>query len=136
MEEQVQSMYYEFQMINQQVEELSDQKDVLNQELNQLNNTIEALSEIRKVESEEEILVPLSQGIFARATIKNTETLLVNVGAETLVKKDIDSTKEILNGRISRMKEFLGQTQNNIQSLQQRAQQISQELQGMLENVQ
>ncbi|MBW2970609.1 prefoldin subunit alpha [Candidatus Woesearchaeota archaeon] len=130
--EQMQSKYYEFQLINEQLKELQQQAQVLEEQLGELQSTVEALGELKKTKKGEKLLVPVSQGIFAKAELKNNEKLVVNVGANTLVDKGVDETKELINERLKRVTEFKDQTMHNIEALSARAKELLEELQSMV----
>lgn len=131
-ESNMQAKYYEFQMINEQLKELAQQAQVLEEQINDLNTTMEALDVLEKTEEKTELLVPVSQGIFAKTTLKENDKLLVNVGANVVVDKNVKQTKEIIADRLKRMQEFNNQTVENMEALNSRAKELLAELQSMV----
>jgi len=51
------------------------------------------------------LLVPVSEGIFAKASLSDHKTLLVNVGSNVVVEKTIEETRNLLQDRNQELKE-------------------------------
>jgi prefoldin alpha subunit len=54
------------------------------------------LNELKTVKGDEEILVPVANGIFVEAKLKNATILKVNVGKGIMVDKTIPETLELI----------------------------------------
>ena len=114
-EEKLQKMYLEFQMLDQQIKQLDKQHTVLNDQLVELMATRQSLEDMEKVKEKTEILVPLSSGIYAKAEIKDSKKFIVNVGANTALVKDINSTKKLMETQIDEMKKLRETLVNQLQ---------------------
>ena len=68
-EKKMQETYMEFQMIDQNIKQLQKQLEMLTNQMMEVNSTINGLDEFNKINGEKQIFVPLSSGIFAKATI-------------------------------------------------------------------
>jgi prefoldin alpha subunit len=93
----------EFKMLDQYIKQLQSQLEMITHQLIELNATSNSLNEFNNLSAGKEMFVPLSSGIFAKASIKDTSELLVNVGANVAVKKDVNSTKKLIQKRLSFM---------------------------------
>jgi len=60
-----------------------------------------SLDELKKINRDTEIIIPLGQGVFTRGRITEKNNLLNLVGAEIAVEKSIDETKESVSGQIN-----------------------------------
>jgi len=120
-EEELKQKYYELQMIQENLKQLKQQAEALEEQGNDLNAALKAVIDIEKAKTGEEIMVPISSGIFIKAGIKEQKNMLVNVGANVLVKKDSEKVKELLKDRIKTVQEYQKETAANMQTLAKRA---------------
>lgn len=99
-EAELQKAYLELQMLDQHMKQMQQQLQMITQQGAEMAATIQSLDEFTTLKKEKEMWIPLSSGIFAKATLKETEEVLVNVGANVAVTKDIPSTKKLINEQI------------------------------------
>ena len=95
-EEQIQQKYMQFQMIQQQLEEVNQHLGMLNEQSSELHISIEAVKEIAKTKLDNEFLAPVANGIFIKGELKENQKLVVNVGMNTTVEKTIPEVVELL----------------------------------------
>ena len=95
-DEQVQQKYMQFQMIQQQLEEVNQHLGMLNEQSSELDISIEAVKEIAKTKLDNEFLAPVANGIFIKGELKENQKLVVNVGMNTTVEKTIPEVVELL----------------------------------------
>ena len=127
-EENLQKMYLEFQMLDQQIKQLDKQHTVLNDQLVELMATRQSLEDMEKVKEKTEILVPLSSGIYAKAEIKDSKKFIVNVGANIALVKDINSTKKLMETQIDEMKKLQETLVNQLQQQSIKASSLEKEI--------
>ncbi|MBI3027430.1 prefoldin subunit alpha [Candidatus Woesearchaeota archaeon] len=116
-ESKAQEMYMEFKMLDHNIKQLQKQLEAVTHQIIELTMTGSSLDELSKIEAGKEIFVPLSSGIFAKAGIKDTSELLVNVGANVAVKKDIISTKRLIEKQIDEIKKIQKQMIEELEKL-------------------
>ena len=131
-EKKAQELYMEFQMIEQHIKQLQGQLEVITNQLIELSTTRNSLEEFNKINMDKEVFVPLSSGIFAKAKIKDTSDLLVNIGANVVVKKDIDSTKKLIQNQIEEIKKIQRQMIDNMEKMTNHAAQLEMQLQSLI----
>ena len=131
-EKKVQEMYMEFKMLDQYIKQLQSQLEMITHQLIELNATNNSLNEFDKLSAGKEMFVPLSSGIFAKASIKDTSELLVNVGANVAVKKDVASTKKLIQKQMEEIKKIQKQMVNDLEKMTNHAAQLERQLQGMV----
>jgi prefoldin alpha subunit len=127
-EESLQKMYVEFQMINQQIKQLENQSTALNNQLLELMSTNQSLDEIDKVKENSEILVPLSTGIYARAQLKNSNSFIVNIGANVAMDKDLNATKEVIQEQVMEIRKLQESLMNELQTHTQKSSSLELEM--------
>ena len=131
-EKKAQEMYMQFQALDQHIKQLQRQLEAVTQQLMELTATGISLDEFKKISAGKEIFVPLSSGIFAKASIKDTSDLLVNVGANIAVKKDIDSTKKLIQNQMEEIRKIQKQMVDELEKMMNHAAQLEMQLQGIV----
>ena len=99
----MQEKYLELQMADQQIKQIQQQLQLIQQQMTDLDSLKENLDEFRDVKPGTEILVPFANGIFAKAELKDSKELLINVGGNTTVSKTVGGTKEMLDAQMDEM---------------------------------
>ena len=128
-EKKAQEMYMEFQALDQHIKQLQKQLEMVTHQLIELNSTSNSLDEFNKINAGKEIFVPLSSGIFAKASIKDTSELIVNVGANVAVKKDVASTKKLIQNQMEEIKKIQRQMIEELEKMTNHAAQLERKLQ-------
>ena len=131
-EKKAQEMYMQFQVIEQHIKQLQRQLEMVTHQLVELSVASNSLDDFKKIDSAREIFVPLSSGIFAKAVIEDTSELLVNVGANVVLKKDIFSTKNLIQRQIEEVKKVQRQMIDELEKMTSHATQIERQLQGLV----
>ena len=128
-EKKAQELYMQFQMLDQHIKQLQRQLEAVTSQLIELSVTSSSLDEFKNLSSGKEIFVPLSSGIFAKASIKDTSELLVNVGANVAVKKDVTSTKSLIQNQMEEIKKIQKQMIDELEKMTSHAAQLEMQLQ-------
>lgn len=103
-EEKAREMFMEFQALEQNIKQLQKQLELIMGQMIELTATNKSLDEFANINVNKEVFIPLSSGIFAKANISNTQELLVNVGANVVIKKDTPSTKNLIIKQIDEIR--------------------------------
>ena len=131
-EKMAQEMYMEYQMLDQHIKKMQSQIETLTNQLMEAAATKNGLDELDKINSGKEIFVPISSGIFVKATIKETSELLVNVGAGAVVQKDLLSAKKLVQKQLEEMKNVHERMINEVDRMARRAAEIEAEIQKLM----
>lgn len=102
----IEQKYTELQMVSEQLERLRTQLHSTDDKLAQVDFVISSLREFSTVHGEQEILIPITDGVFAKAVIKDTTELLVNVGAGAVVDKDVPGAIQMLEKQKLKLAEY------------------------------
>ena len=127
-----QEMYMEFQVLDQHIKQLQKQLEMVTHQLIELTVTSNSLDEFNNIKNEKEVFVPLSSGIFAKASIKDTSQLLVNVGANVVVKKDVAETKKLISNQIEEIKKVQKNMIDELDKMTEHAAQLEKQLQDLV----
>ena len=131
-EKQAQEMYMEYQALDQHIKQLQRQLEAITGQLMELSATRSGLDDFDKIRPGKEIFVPVSSGIFAKASIATTTEMLVNVGANVVVQKDLESTKKLIQKQVEEIKKIHGQAMEDLEKLTGRAAHLEMELQKLM----
>ena len=131
-QEKTQEMYMEFQALDQRIKQIQKHLEVLTSQIMEMTGTSSSLDEFDKIKKGNEVFVPLSSGIFAKATLSGTSELLVNVGANTVVTKDVQSAKKLINSQVDEMKKLHKKMIEDLEKMAERAGQLEMQLQKMV----
>lgn len=124
----LQQRYQELQTLEKHMERLNEQLRSLEEKNAEIQTAKEAIEDIAKTETGKQILVPVSNGIFAKATLTNNTELLVNVGADTIVAKSTDDAKALLEKQENELESYKKSILEQMTSIDQHAYQIEAEI--------
>jgi len=90
----------ELNLLDSKIKELDQNLAILEKQISELQACQLSLDELKNTKKDSEMLAPIIPGIFAKTKLLNNSELLVDIGAKTLVKKNIDETKKIIQKKI------------------------------------
>ena len=126
--EKLQEQHLKLQFLYEQIKEIEKQTQLFNNQIVELTSTIQSLDDFKNLEEGTEILVPINQGMYAKAELKNNKELSVNVGSNVSVKKNVEDTKKLINNQIEEIKKIQQQMILNLQKLSSQAGLIEEEI--------
>lgn len=127
-DEQIQEKYLHLQIIAQTLKQVQQQLSLIDQQLSDIERVRDGLADVGKAPAGAKVLVPLSEGIFAHATLAEPGELLVNVGSNVIVKKGIEETRELLAKRKAELAGSREEMNNQMGELMDAAQALQKEL--------
>lgn len=89
-------------MLEQEARQFEQQIMYIEQQIMELRLLALHLDEIKKAKPKSEILASVGRNIFIKTELASKE-LYVDIGAKTVVKKEIDETKKIIENDISQL---------------------------------
>ncbi|PIN74003.1 prefoldin subunit alpha [Candidatus Woesearchaeota archaeon CG10_big_fil_rev_8_21_14_0_10_45_16] len=120
----VQEQLMQFQMLQGQIEQITEHVQLLNQQMQELDASKTALQDLALSEAKSEMLAPVANGIFVKATLQDTQKLLVNVGAGTVVEKTVEEVINLLKQQEEEMSSKIMEAEGFMQHLHQKAYEI------------
>ena len=126
----------EINVYNQQAELVRQQIELIQTsmaEVDALTNTLDDLNGEKSVEA----FVPVGAGSFIKGELKDTDEIIISIGAGYAIKKDAEGAKTIIAGQKKDLEDSLDKMLANLQqisdilaTLQGQAQQIQSAAQG------
>ena len=117
------------------------QAEVLQQQIETLNATIAELSvamdtlDTVKGEDNKETLVPIGAGSFLITELKNTDEVIIGLGAGVAVKKKIDDAKETIAEQKKELEELRDKMSLDLQKITEYIMQRSPEAEELMQKV-
>lgn len=125
---ELQKRYVELQLIDAQVNQIQKQIQLLDNQLMELDMINASLDDFGEIKAGTEILTSLAPGIYTKAELKDNEELIVNVGSNVVVKKNISETKRMINNQMDEMRKLQEQVIAELNRLILKANSIEQEI--------
>ena len=119
--------YRQLQQLQQQVEQITEYVEKMQGQQKELDASIEALSELQKTNINTEILAPIAHGIFLKAGLTDNQRLVVNVGAEVTVEKNIPEVLSLLAEQKEKIAANLSEAETVLQELYEQGKRLYQE---------
>ena len=117
----------EFEYIEKQIQATSKQLDALDKQASQLSQAIEAITKLKDLK-ESESLVPVVPGVYVKAKLQETDTFLVDVGADVAVPKTAEEAISVFEFQLASTNEYQEKVVMRLESLSKRADELQREL--------
>ncbi len=115
MEEKQQEVMYQLSFFEQQMNNLNQQLDAIEKAIVEMTSLKKGMDEL-KGQKGEEILAHLGKGIYVKAELISEE-FLVDIGNKSFVKKNIETTKELINEQIEKLGGVKQEIKTNLDEL-------------------
>lgn len=129
--EKLQKRYMEFHILNHQIKEMQKQFQTIDAQIAELESTSQNIGELAEAEEGNKMFVSLSPGVFAKAELKDTKNVLINVGAGTAVEKKAEDVKQMVDNQVSELKTYREQMMKQIEMMVMKAKEFEKELKGL-----
>lgn len=124
----IQQKSMEFQMLQQQIQQITEHVELLQQKNMELDISKNALQEIAATGLNTEVLAPIADGIFFKATLQDNQKLIVNVGSNTTVEKTIPETIDLLTKHQQEIIARISEAEKIVQQMQSQAMKIYEDI--------
>ncbi len=94
--EEKQQKLLQFQVLQQHLQEISQQLELLQEQQAELEISINALQQVKETAKQTELLAPVANGIFVKGLLLDTKTVVVNVGSDVTTEMGIPRAVELL----------------------------------------
>ena len=135
-EEDIQQKYMQFQTLQQQMQQINEHVELLNQQNADLDISKNALEELGKTAVDNEILAPIANGIFFKATLKDNQKLVLNVGSNTTVEKTIPEAVNLLTKQQQEIIERIAEAEKILQEMNAQAMKIYEDVEQSVQQAQ
>src|SRR3989344_7391670 len=123
-----QEKYMQFQMLQQQLEKINEHVEFLHQQEEELAISQHAVAELGETPLHNEVLVPIADGIFFKAELKDNQKCIVHVGSETTVENSLADVLRLLEKQQTEIKARTGEMEAIMQQIQEQLSSIYQEI--------
>lgn len=124
----LQQHYLEFQSYHERLQHLHAQHETLESHLQELQTLATSLEQLKKMQQQKDILVPISNSIFAKASMQPLQHLLVGVGSNILVEKTPEEAARGIQQQIAELSAILQRLEQELIATTQRLQHLQQEI--------
>lgn len=127
-QEEQEKKLLEFQILSSQLEQYQNQLASLQQQRQNLSNLSLSLEEISKLKKGDEFLSPLSSGVLVKTELSEPGKILMAVGANVIVKKEIVEAKLSVSEQEKQIILLIAQLKSEAENLAQAVYAIQQEI--------
>jgi prefoldin alpha subunit len=130
--QEYQAQLMRFQELKEHRDMLQNQLEFVNVSLSNVINTKKTVENLKEgVNVDDEILLPIGGHIFVKASIKDTNKILLAVSPDVVIEKDLEGAKEYLDNLIEQHNQQIQFLATQIQQRDQALQQLSQNFQNV-----
>ncbi len=118
-------------------QELKNVEAMLQEQIKEKDLNVQLLSdveELNNMKEGDELIVPISKGIFVKLKLKEFNGFVVNVGNNVLVDKDLDGIKKLLQDNVNILEENINVLKQQEQKLLELIDQLVNEINKNNEN--
>lgn len=134
-QQRLDEMINELNMYKNQAELLQQQVEAIQASLAEveiLESTLEDIKDKKSLET----MVPVGAGSFMNAELKNTDEVIMSVGAGVAIKKSAEEAKETLTSQKEELNDSLDKMMSNLQKISQIVAQLSPQAEELMRKVQ
>jgi len=112
--EKLQEKYILYQLLQQNLESLREHLELIEGQLIELKTTQQVLNDLKGGKSVTDVLIPLGGGCYGKGEVKDIKTFLVNLGANVMVDRKMESLKPLLEKREKDLERAGGEVQEQM----------------------
>lgn len=126
---EMQTLYMELQMLDQQIKATMEQIQMLDSQDKEIILINQNLEDLKNMKAGKEVLIPINNGIFIKGEVKETDKMIISIGAGVAVEKTIPETKIMLDGQLAEVKKIRVDLMSRLNNYTYNAQYIEKQLQ-------
>lgn len=130
-EKYLQEKFVEYNIYKSELEVLAKELGTLNVTEHNLGIGKMTLSNVENLDEKPEILVPIGGNVFVKAKIVDTKNVLVGIGSDIVVKKEISNAIETIDKQLGDLKEAREKIEKQVYKLNEKMKALEPELEKM-----
>jgi len=97
--EKLQEKYVLYQLLQQNLESLREQLELVERQFMEIKTTEQVFKDFKNGKGNDDVLIPLGSGCYGEGKVTDVKTILVNLGANVMVNKTLESANLFLKER-------------------------------------
>ncbi|MHA1733964.1 MAG: prefoldin subunit alpha [Promethearchaeota archaeon] len=97
-----------FQYLEREVASLESQRDFINNLITGIKITRQTIEELKKAEAGQEVVLPVGNSAFIKATVPDPSKLLVAVSNDVIIEQPLDKANDYTEGLLKKYEESRG----------------------------
>lgn len=121
-----------YQILESRIKALTERRDLLLSKMLEIDNTLNSIDEIKETKGKE-IFLPLGANVHVPGKIKKIEKMIVELGADVAVERNVKETKKILKKRKGTLEDGLKEIEGEIRDLSGQISKLQPEIRALLQ---
>lgn len=123
-ENEKQELMIELKALDEELKKLNSHLENMDQQIAELDDSKHVVNEFSELKKNDELRVPLSSGIYIKASILDTKSLMINVGSNVTVEKTPEQVTKILDNQLEELSNYRKQLVEQMKLLINRIEEI------------
>ena len=129
---EVQEKYVEFQILQAQMQAIQKQMEALAEQAHEMDIVHDALDEFSRSKKGSDMFVTLTPGLFVKAKLEDSESVVLNVGGGAMVQKSIPQAKDIVVNQGGELRKLHEDLSTQAKKLEEHALKLQEELRSLV----
>ncbi|MDD4353652.1 MAG: prefoldin subunit alpha [Candidatus Nanoarchaeia archaeon] len=118
----------EFETLRQELESIDAQNQEINIRMAEFKSALEIISQVKKAKPNQEIIMPLSEGLMLKVYIKDPNKALIGIGNKIIVEKNSEECDKYIKERIDEADSLMTQLDNEANNITLKLRKLEHEL--------
>ncbi len=105
-EKRKQQLYMELKELDEEIKKLNTHLENIDEQLEELNSSKEVVLKFLELKKGDELRVPITSGIYVKATLDDIKQLMVNVGSGVTVERNPKDVVAILDSQLNELNNY------------------------------
>jgi prefoldin alpha subunit len=98
--------YQELQVLDYQLRQFQTIIETIEGQLIEASTSRDALIELKNLKGDEEVLFPISNGVFIKGKMSDNKMLRINVGTNIVVEKTLDDSIIMMDKQVTDLQDY------------------------------
>ncbi len=130
-EKLIQQKYAELYQIDMNIRQIQQQIEAVNQQFVDVESVVQNLEDLKDIDKNQDAACMFTPGIFIKTKILDTDKVLLNVGAGTVVEKTVADAQKLLKSQSFELKALSDDLILKLESLTVQARTIQEAFQSL-----
>ena len=120
-----------YQILQKKLEELQQEVLIIERKFLEIESASQTLSDIGKGEGQGDVYFSVGSGIYAKGKVTDRDNIMVEIGRDIMVSKDVKGAREVLDSRKADIEKEGEKLKNSIETTVAKLREIASEIQSM-----